>query len=132
MTDLSGISNLLPKFDEARRPGDGGASGLGKGLGALGRDGLGIENGGIENEGLEGSASQGVASFGQMLGDGIRSVSARQAEAREEMKKIATGESNNVHDAMFAMGKSEVAFTLMLEVRNRLVDAWREITRIQV
>ncbi|MCB9880469.1 MAG: flagellar hook-basal body complex protein FliE [Planctomycetes bacterium] len=72
------------------------------------------------------------ASFGDLLSDGIQSVAAHQDQVRVELEKFATGKSDGVQDVMLAMGKSEVAFALMLEVRNRLVDAWREITRIQV
>ncbi|HMQ21050.1 MAG TPA: flagellar hook-basal body complex protein FliE [Planctomycetota bacterium] len=71
-------------------------------------------------------------SFGDIISDSISSVAEKQNAVRTELEKFATGKSEGVHDVMLAMGKSEVAFSLMLEVRNRLVEAWREITRIQV
>jgi flagellar hook-basal body complex protein FliE len=39
------------------------------------------------------------------------------------------GEPVALHDVMASMGKSEVAFNLVLEVRNRLVDAWEKLSR---
>lgn len=71
-------------------------------------------------------------SFGDLLADGVRAVSDRQQDAKDTIANFAAGRGAGVHDVMMAMGKSEIAFSMMLEVRNRLVDAWREVTRIQV
>ena len=48
------------------------------------------------------------------------------------MQRLITGQTEDVHEVLVAMGKAEVAFHLMLEVRNKLMDAWKEITRMQV
>ena len=42
---------------------------------------------------------------------------------------LATGEPVALHDVMVSMGKSEVAFNLLLEVRNKLIDAWEKLSR---
>ena len=45
---------------------------------------------------------------------------------------LATGEPIALHDVMTSMGKSEVAFNLLLEVRNKLVNAYQEIMNMPV
>lgn len=119
MSDLSGVHKLIQGMaaqarpaDEPRRAGDLGTGG-----------GLRVDDSSADSSGV---------SFGDMLTEGLQEVSQRQQDVRSEMEKFATGKSEGIHDVMLAMGKSEVSFSLMLEVRNRLVDAWREITRIQV
>lgn len=120
MADFSAVQNLLPKFDdprslqgrgsiEPRRPGD------------LGTTGISIDD--VANP---------APSFRDALLRELGEVSQKSFDVRDELEKFATGESEGVHDVMLAMGKSEVAFSMMLEVRNRFLNAWREITRIQV
>ena len=53
----------------------------------------------------------------------------RPPELREILHAKARGEPVEVHDLMIAMGKSEVAFNLMLEVRNKIIDAWQQLSR---
>lgn len=79
-----------------------------------------------------GERSEERPSFADVLADGIREVANRQMEAKDSVANFAAGKGEGVHDVMLAMGKSQIAFSMMLEVRNRLVDAWREVTRIQV
>jgi flagellar hook-basal body complex protein FliE len=42
------------------------------------------------------------------------------------------GEEVELHDVLIAGSKSEVAFNLLLEVRNKLVDAWEQLSRSSV
>ena len=43
-----------------------------------------------------------------------------------------TGETNNLHQAMIAMQEASVAFSLMVEMRNKLVEGYQEVMRMQV
>ncbi|HHI79570.1 MAG TPA: flagellar hook-basal body complex protein FliE [Planctomycetes bacterium] len=70
--------------------------------------------------------------FGNLLLDGLKEVSGRQMEVKKKMEGLVTGETKSVEEVMAAMGKSDIAFKLMLEIRSRLVEAWKEVTRIQV
>lgn len=75
------------------------------------------------------AAPSGEASFGNVLEGMLDEVVARKQEVTDKVEALASGEPVELHDVMIAMGKSEVAFNLMLEVRNKLVDAWRELGR---
>jgi flagellar hook-basal body complex protein FliE len=70
--------------------------------------------------------------FSDLLQRGVESVSDLQQDVQGKLQALATGETQDVHDVLLAMGKADVAFQLMLEIRNRLVESWREITRLQV
>jgi flagellar hook-basal body complex protein FliE len=46
--------------------------------------------------------------------------------------ELAMGESKNVSETLLAMQKANLSFQLMLSVRNKLVDAYREVMRMQI
>lgn len=71
-------------------------------------------------------------SFGSMLRQGLQSVSDQGDEVQQKLKGLVTGETESVHEVMSAMGKSEVQFTMLLEVRRKLIEAWQQLTQIRV
>jgi len=77
-------------------------------------------------------ASKGEGSFGEMLAKSLEKVDALQEDADAAVKKISEGESGGVQEAMVAIEKADVAFKLMMEVRQKIIDAYQEIIRMQV
>ena len=71
-------------------------------------------------------------SFGTMLDGLVSNVSGKQAEAGELTKRVLLGESDQLHQSVIAMQEAGVAFTLMVEVRNKLVESYQELMRMQV
>jgi flagellar hook-basal body complex protein FliE len=67
--------------------------------------------------------------FAGMLADAIDNVQSLQNDTRDKTRGLAMGEDVDLHDVMIAAGKSEVAFNLVLEVRNKLVEAWEKLSR---
>jgi flagellar hook-basal body complex protein FliE len=67
--------------------------------------------------------------FAGVLAESLENVRALQDDARAKTRALALGEDVDLHDVMIAAGKSEVAFNLVLEVRNKLVDAWDKLSR---
>lgn len=74
----------------------------------------------------------GNKSFTEMLSDSIKKVEDLQREADKSMIDLATGKTDNVHDTMIAVNKAEIAFQLMTQIRNKAIDAYKEIMRMQV
>jgi flagellar hook-basal body complex protein FliE len=70
-----------------------------------------------------------AAPFGGLLADAIDRTASLQHQVRDQTEAMLMGEPVAMHDIMLAMGKSEVAFNLMLEVRNKLVEAWEKLSR---
>ncbi|MCA3008362.1 MAG: flagellar hook-basal body complex protein FliE [Phycisphaerales bacterium] len=77
---------------------------------------------------VEGTA-EGARGFGGMLTDALETVQSLQADTRAKTRGLALGEDVDVHDVMIAANKSEVAFNLVLEVRNKMVEAWEKLSR---
>lgn len=70
--------------------------------------------------------------FAQMLMDVLGEVNGSQQNAREMQNALMTGQRVEYHDLMIAMEKAGVAMQLTMAVRNKLLEAYQEIQRIQV
>jgi flagellar hook-basal body complex protein FliE len=75
------------------------------------------------------SATEG---FTQVFGDAINKVNDLQKQADVAIEKLATGESKGLHEVMIAMEKSSISFQFLTQVRNKALDAYHEIMRMQV
>ena len=62
----------------------------------------------------------------------LQEVNQLQLDSGEAANKFVSGEIKDVHDVMIAAEKASVSLELTLEVRNKLVEAYREIMRIQM
>ena len=70
--------------------------------------------------------------FSNLLERAVADVDGRMQIADAEKTKVLTGESTNMHQAVIAMQEASVAFSLMVEVRNKLVESYQELMRMQV
>jgi flagellar hook-basal body complex protein FliE len=70
-------------------------------------------------------------SFGDMLSGFLTDVNHMQNYADQSIQKMASGEIKDVHQVMLAVGEAKVAFNLMLEIRNKTLDAYNEIMRMR-
>jgi flagellar hook-basal body complex protein FliE len=86
----------------------------------------------IKAPGLEGADVDGAKSFGEFLSDSLGKVNSLQQEANVAMEKLASGESQNLHETLLAVEKAEVAFKMMNQVRTKVIDAYREIMKMQI
>ena len=66
-------------------------------------------------------------SFDKVLGDLIKEVDVAQKEADVSIKQLAAGESTNIQDVVMKMEEADIAFQLMKEVRNKLLEAYKEV-----
>jgi flagellar hook-basal body complex protein FliE len=62
----------------------------------------------------------------------VRDVSATQANAGAAVEGLLAGKDVSLHQAMIAMEEASVSFQLMVEVRNRLLESYQELMRMQV
>lgn len=70
--------------------------------------------------------------FGEMLEDTLRKVNSAQIEADQKVEKLHTGEAKNLHEVMISLGQADVSLRLMVQMRNKVMDAYQEIMRMQV
>jgi flagellar hook-basal body complex protein FliE len=71
-------------------------------------------------------------SFGKVLKDSLAQVTELQKEADTAITALATGGNVSLHDAMIAVQKADVSFKLMMQVRNKIVEAYQEVLRMSV
>lgn len=72
------------------------------------------------------------SSFGDTLNQAIADVNSLQSEAGKAVEKMVAGESTDLHDVMIAVEKARTSFDLLMEIRNKTIDVYREIMRMQV
>jgi flagellar hook-basal body complex protein FliE len=70
-------------------------------------------------------------SFGGILGNYLGEVNTLQHDADSQIQKLIAGETDDLHEVTLAMDEAETSFQLMMEIRNKLVDSYREIMRMQ-
>ncbi len=94
----------------------------------------GIGNGfGAAGAGLTGAASQGGgASFMDTLKAVTDGLARTEQNATDAVGKLATGEPVDIHDVVLATEMESMAFQLALNVRNKLVEAYQELSRMQI
>ncbi len=78
------------------------------------------------------AASTGTGSFGQMISQGLEQVNTQLQGSQAGLQKLALGDASNLHDVMIRLEESRIAFQLTMQVRNRLLEAYQEVMRMQV
>lgn len=72
-----------------------------------------------------------VPSFKDTLKGFMKDVNDMQIKADESIQKMAAGEINDVHQVMNAVEEANLAFNMMMEIRNKVMDAYDELMRIR-
>lgn len=67
-----------------------------------------------------------------MLKNSIEQVSQLQQKSNESINDLVTGKHANIHQTMIATEKSSVAFELLMQSRNKVVDAYKEVMRTPI
>jgi flagellar hook-basal body complex protein FliE len=70
--------------------------------------------------------------FQNVLSSAIGSIESLQNSASDSVQKFLTGQNEELHTTILATQKAELAFELGLQVRNKVVDAYQEIMKMQV
>ena len=79
----------------------------------------------------EGTSGTG-ADFSAMLKDALKDVNDAQLQADDAVQKVLNGETKDIHSTMIALQKADVSLKMMLEVRNKMMDAYQEIMRTNI
>lgn len=79
-----------------------------------------------------GESKDSEISFGDYLNNAVNKVNDLQIEAQEYKKLLATGDIDNLHSVTIAAEKANIAFQLTMSIRSKVVDAYREIMRMQL
>ncbi|MBS4213043.1 flagellar hook-basal body complex protein FliE [Neobacillus rhizophilus] len=72
------------------------------------------------------------ASFANSLSEALQKANDTIVQSENMSEKIATGEIKNIHDVTIAAQKAQIALQLTTQVRDKVVEAYQEIMRMQV
>ncbi len=71
-------------------------------------------------------------SFSNLLGQMVQEVNSKQAAAGDAVNGLISGQDVSLHQTMIAVQEASISFQLMVEVRNKLLDSYQELMRMQV
>lgn len=75
---------------------------------------------------------QGGVSFSEALKGAISEANALQNQAEDAVAKIQLDNRGSIHEVIIAMEKADISFRTMMQVRNKVLDAYQEIMRMTV
>ena len=70
--------------------------------------------------------------FADTLQSMVSKVNENQVTADTAVEKLQTGESHNLHEVMISLEKADISLRMMVQVRNKVIEAYQEIMRMQV
>lgn len=75
---------------------------------------------------------QAAAGFGNWFAGELNAVNDKLISADSDMQKLAVGEAQSLHEVMINLEEARLSFQLLVQVRNRLLEAYQEVMRMQV
>ncbi len=70
--------------------------------------------------------------FTDILRDSMDQVNVQQGQADEAIKELVAGRSKNIHETMLTIERADTSLKLMMQVRNKILDAYKEVMRMPV
>ena len=70
------------------------------------------------------------AVFGNVVEQFVADANAQQLQADASVQRLATGQSESVHETMLALAKADLSLRVFVEVRNKVIDAYQEVMRM--
>ena len=80
----------------------------------------------------EAGVSSRTQDFGAWLASAVGDVNQQLARADQNLQQLAAGETQNLHQVMIALEEARIGVQLVVQVRNRLLEAYQEVLRMQV
>ena len=71
------------------------------------------------------------SSFNDILTKSLKEVNSAQIKSINALNSLVAGKTENIHETMIQMQKASISFQMMMEVRNKLVDAYNEIIKMR-
>lgn len=81
---------------------------------------------------LGGEVKTPKSNFADWLQKEISNANTQINQANTDLKSYAIGNTNNLHDVMMSIEDAKESFELVVQVRNRLLDGYQEIMRMQI
>ena len=72
------------------------------------------------------------STFAGMISNLLSTTNTQMVEANQKSLEMLAGESKNIHEVMISLEKADISFRFLNQVRNKAVDAYTEIFRMQI
>jgi len=82
--------------------------------------------------GANATGGSGAVSFADTLKEAVNNVNELHVEADRKAQELATGKTDDIAGVMIATEKADIALRTMVQVRNKIIDAYQEIMKMQV
>jgi flagellar hook-basal body complex protein FliE len=86
----------------------------------------------LRADGIGATPNTAPADFGSVIDKMVSAVDSKQREAAEVTRKVLLGDNDQLHQSVIAMQEAGVAFQLMVETRNKVVESYQELMRMPV
>ena len=87
---------------------------------------------GGSSNGVKADFHSGIDQFAEVLSNQVQDVNSMQVDANEMVHSLLTGGDVNEAEVLTAVQKADLAFRMLLQVRNKLIEAYREVQQIQI
>jgi flagellar hook-basal body complex protein FliE len=81
---------------------------------------------------IDATSGSSGSGFQNLLGNFVNEVSQKQSAASDAVNGLMSGKNVSLHQAMISMEEASVSFQMMVEVRNKLLDSYQELMRMQI
>jgi len=125
-----GIENLSKQLQIDGAGGGFGGLDTGKGIASESRT---IQEMGVQGLEIPSSGTNGATpTFAKIFSESVGKVNEMQVQSDTAIKELVAGRSKNIHETMLTIERADTSLKLMMQVRNKVLDAYREIMRMQV
>ncbi|WP_191968597.1 flagellar hook-basal body complex protein FliE [Cellvibrio sp. KY-GH-1] len=73
-----------------------------------------------------------LGSFEKLLNSEIKQIDASIEKADVEVRKLAVGETDNIHQVMLSVSKAQTSFELAVQIRNKVIEGTQELLRMSI
>jgi len=77
-------------------------------------------------------ARKGGGEFAGLVSRFGKEINAAEERVGEQVRELAAGNLDNVHRVVTELGKAEITFSYLMEVRNKMIEAYKEVMRMQM
>ena len=95
-----------------------------------------LETGSLDNKSVKidqmPNSQESGPSFADTLKEAVNDVNQMQLNADKKIQELATGKTDDIAGVMIATEKADIALRAMVQVRNKIIDAYQEIMKMQV
>ncbi len=93
-----------------------------------------LESANIDNKSvkIESTSKEAGPSFADTLKEAVGNVNELALTADRKAQELSTGKSDDIAGVMLAVEKADIALRAMVQVRNKIIDAYQEIMKMQV